>query len=56
MKSRIVEEEYHKVKIKDWSALMDTMDTVAYVAAVLLIVTIILNAITLIIYRDKTAK
>lgn len=47
---------YHLVKIEDWSALMDTMGTVAFVAAVLLIVTVILNAITLILYRDKTAK
>ena len=47
---------YHLVEIRDWSALMDTTGTVAFVAAVLLIVTIILNAMTLIIYRDKTAK
>ena len=47
---------YHLVKIEDWSALMDTTGAVAFVAAVLLIVTIILNAITLIVYRDRTAK
>lgn len=47
---------YHLVKIKDWSALMDTAGAVAFAAAVLLIVTIILNAITLIVYRDRTAK
>ncbi|MBA9029308.1 hypothetical protein [Peribacillus huizhouensis] len=47
---------YHLVKIEDWSALMDTTSAVAFVAAVLLIVTIILNAITLIVYRDRTAK
>ena len=46
----------HLVKIKDWSALMDTMSTVASVAAVLLIVTVLLNAITIIVYRDRTAK
>lgn len=46
---------YHLVKIEDWSALMDITDNVAFVAAVLLIVTIILNAITLLVYRDRTA-
>ncbi|KKO53455.1 hypothetical protein [Paenibacillus sp. DMB20] len=44
---------YHLVKIEDWAALLDTTGAVAFVAAVLLIVTIILNAITLIIYRDR---
>lgn len=47
---------YHLVKIADWTALMDTMDAVAFVAAVLLIVTIILNVITLLVYHGKTAK
>lgn len=47
---------YHLVKIADWSALMDTMDAVVFVAVVLLIVTIILNVITLIVYRGKTTK
>ncbi|NOU86209.1 hypothetical protein BC351_12280 [Paenibacillus ferrarius] len=47
---------YHLVKSEEWYALMDTTGAVASVAAVLLIVTIILNAITLIIYRDRTAK
>ncbi|SFB36124.1 cytochrome c oxidase subunit 4 [Lentibacillus halodurans] len=47
---------YYLVKIKDWSALMDTTSAVAFVSAVLLIVTIILNGITLIVYRDRTAK
>ncbi|MEN8194820.1 MAG: hypothetical protein ABFS12_18510 [Bacteroidota bacterium] len=46
----------HRVKVADWSALMDTMSAVAFVSAVLLIVTIILNTITLIIYRNRTAK
>jgi len=46
----------HLVKISDWSALMDTTDAVVLVAAVLLIVTIILNVITLFVYRDRTAK
>ncbi|MEI3614420.1 hypothetical protein [Pseudogracilibacillus sp. SO30301A] len=47
---------YHLVKIEDWSALMDTMGAVVFAAATLLIVTIILNAITLIVYREKIAK
>lgn len=46
----------HLVKIEDWSALMDTTRAVAILSAVLLVVTIILNAITLVVYRDKTAK
>lgn len=44
---------YHLVKIEDWSALMDTTGAVAFVSSVLLTVTIILNAITLIVYRDR---
>jgi len=47
---------YHLVKIADWSALMDTTGAMALVAGVLLIVTIILNAITLIVYRERTTK
>jgi cytochrome c oxidase subunit 4 len=47
---------YHLVKIADWSALMDTTDAVVFISAVLIIVTIILNVITLIIYRDRTEK
>ena len=37
----------HRVTIQDWSALLDTSNTVATVAGVLLAVTAILNAITL---------
>ncbi|MFJ7976687.1 hypothetical protein JNUCC23_09745 [Peribacillus sp. JNUCC 23] len=47
---------YHLVKIEDWGALMDTMYAVAFAATVLLIVTIILNGINLIVYRNRTAK
>ncbi|MBP1947495.1 hypothetical protein [Virgibacillus litoralis] len=46
----------HLVKIEDWSALMDTTGAVAFVSAVLVIVTIILNVITLFVYRDRTAE
>jgi len=44
----------HRVKVEDWSALMDTMNAVAFVSATLLVVTIILNVITLIVYRDRS--
>lgn len=47
---------YHLVRIKDWSALMDTMDAVAFVAGVLLLVTIILNTVTLVVYRRRIAQ
>ena len=47
---------YNRVKIEDWSALMDTMGAKVFIAAFLLIVTIILNVITLIIYRNRTVK
>lgn len=43
----------HLVKIGDWSALMDTAGAVTFVSAVLLIVTIILNTITVIIYSHR---
>ena len=46
---------YERVKANDWAALMDTMDVIASVPAILLIVTIILNAITLFMYRNKVA-
>ncbi|MCA0984394.1 hypothetical protein LCL89_10085 [Halobacillus yeomjeoni] len=38
---------YHKVVVQDWAALMDTMYAVSAASAVLLIVTILLNAVTL---------
>ena len=43
----------HLVKMEDWTALMDTTDAVASAASTLLIVTILLNAITLIVYRSS---
>lgn len=39
----------HLVQIEDWSALLDTSRAVTWVSAVLLIVTILLNALTLVI-------
>ncbi|MED4041217.1 hypothetical protein [Niallia taxi] len=47
---------YHKVTVEDWGALMDTMYAVAFASAALLLVTIILNVITLNVYRGRTAK
>lgn len=47
---------HHLVKIEDWPALMDTMGAVAFVSAVLLVVTIMLNVITLIIYHDRAVN
>lgn len=47
---------YNRVKIEDWSALMDTMGAKVFIAAFLLIVTIILNVITLIVYRNRAVK
>lgn len=47
---------YHLVQIEDWSALMDTMWAVVFAATVLLIVTMILNALNFIMYRKKTVK
>lgn len=43
----------HLVQIEDWSALLDTSHAVAWVSAVLLIVTIILNVVTLVVYRRR---
>ncbi|WP_431803633.1 hypothetical protein [Halobacillus andaensis] len=45
---------YHLVKIEDWSALMDITGAVAFAAAVLLVATILLNAMTLIVCRNRT--
>ena len=46
----------HRVKLAGWSALMDTMGALAFVSAILLIVTIILNVMTLIVYRSRTTE
>lgn len=47
--------QYHLVQIEDWSAIMDTMGGVALASGVLLIVTIVLNAMTLFVKSDKSA-
>lgn len=41
---------HHLVKIQDWAALLDTAGVSSFFSIVLLVVTITLNAITLIIY------
>ncbi|RDW18207.1 hypothetical protein CWR48_11510 [Oceanobacillus arenosus] len=47
---------YDRVKSEDWSALMDTMEATATVSAILLIFTILLNAVTLVLYRKRLTK
>ncbi len=43
----------HRINIQDWSALLDTSNTVAIVAAVLLVVTISLNVLTVAVHYKK---
>ena len=43
----------HLVKLEDWAALMDTSSAVALIATILLVVTIMLNAYTLVVYYGK---
>lgn len=43
----------HVVNLEDFVALMDTMSAVAFASAVLLIVTIVLNAISLLFHRNQ---
>lgn len=43
----------HLVKIEDWSALLDTSHATALVATLLLVVTIVLNAIALLVYFGR---
>ncbi|WP_400247682.1 hypothetical protein AB3U99_11405 [Niallia sp. JL1B1071] len=47
---------YHLVMIEDWSALLDTTGGVVVAATVLIFVTIVLNAVNLIIYRKMSAR
>ena len=41
----------HLVKIKDWSALMDTTGALVFVSSVLVILSIVLNCYSLFLYR-----
>lgn len=43
----------HIVRIKDWSALMDTIGTSTFLSLTLLIITLILNVISLGMYHTK---
>lgn len=47
---------YNRVVLEDWGALIDISGTRAFLASLLVIVTIILNGIMLIIFRSKTVK
>lgn len=46
----------HLVRIEDWSALADTSHAAAWVSAVLLAVTVILNAVPLALNHGKNRK
>lgn len=47
---------HHLVRIEDWGGLMDITGSAVFIGAFLFVVTILLNALTLIIYRSRTAK
>jgi cytochrome c oxidase subunit 4 len=44
----------HLVKIEDWSALMDTTGAVVFVSSVLLVVTFLLNLVTMVLNNKGT--
>lgn len=44
---------HYLVTIKDWSALMDITGGVAFAAGTLFMITIILNAVTVILYYNR---
>ncbi|NLY38533.1 MAG: hypothetical protein GX044_04440 [Firmicutes bacterium] len=44
------------VRMEAWSALMDTSSAVALVSAILLLVTVLLNAVSIAIYRGRSAR
>ncbi len=46
----------HLVNINDWTAIMDTIGSSVFLSSALLVVTIILNIITLLMYRNKTTN
>ncbi len=46
----------HRVQIQDWSALMDTMGTLIWVAVILSVITFILNIMVLVICHEKETK
>ncbi|OIQ58354.1 hypothetical protein MOTE_20170 [Moorella thermoacetica] len=46
----------HRVQIQDWSALMDTIGTLIWVAVILAVITLILNIMALGICCEKETK
>ncbi|QSQ09691.1 hypothetical protein H0A61_02070 [Koleobacter methoxysyntrophicus] len=46
----------HRVQIQDWSALMDTIGTLIWVAVILVVITLILNILVLSICCKKETK
>ncbi len=43
----------HLVNIEDWTAMMDTIGTLVITSSILLVITLLLNVITLFLYRNK---
>jgi hypothetical protein len=46
----------HRVQIQDWSAIMDTIGTLIWVAVILAVITLILNIMALGICYKKEMK
>lgn len=46
----------HLVNIKDWTAIMDTLNVVAFASALLLVAIIVLNGVTCFAYIRKRKK
>lgn len=46
----------HRVEIEDWSAIMDTIGTLKWVAVILAVITLMLNIFALVICYDKEGK
>lgn len=47
---------YNRVVFEDWGTLTDIMGATTFISAVLVIVTIILNVVTLFVYLGKVVK
>lgn len=45
-----------RIKIEDWTALTDTIDGTIWVSAILLIVIILLNSVSLFLFSNKAIK
>lgn len=46
----------HLINIKDWTAIMDTINVVAFASALLLVATIVLNGVTCFAYIGNRKK